>query len=850
MKFAVVGASLLALSHPAYAQDAEVTDDQASASDDRIVVTARRREENIQDAPVSVVPITGEMLNELNILSFEDIEQSVPGLFLNAPPGGTGESSEARGATFDVQTSASPTIAQYVNEAPVTAQQIFTRPFDVGQIEFLRGPQGTLRGISSPSGSITYTTKRPDLQEFGGFLQATGTHRDAVNVNGGVSIPVIQDVLAFRFAGLYDDNNADQIHSLFSDKNEKNSSQGGRVSARIHPADWLRADFMYQYMETVNRVFDHVESQHLADPTLAVFDPVILPGDRLAIGDDRSLVRNQLEAAIANIEVDVLDHTVTYVGSWSRTDLSAFTPSDNINLFKTINISPVFGGALGPSPLDPSRFGNNINSQSRGISHEVRIESQEPLWDTVDYVVGAFHEDFDGFIPIPQFSTRNVDRGGLAQNMTHSLADVQAADGFLTIVPQLVTVIQPRDETSVFGNFFIHISDDTELSGGLRHIRFDKFSSLSVDLSGLRAHLINSLPPAFQTPAIIALINASAADRSNSVTLKSDPKLVWNAILSHHFTDDLMVYGNVGTSFRGGPPILNIGLPNFQSPRYLDHFSLGDESSRSFELGVKSAWFDDTVILNVSAYKQKYDGWFQRVSVPLVNFETEADFDAAVATGVVPGTAVVSNFLVGSNVPAKVKGVEVDLNYRPSERFNFGTAFSWNDGEIDGGVIPCLDLDMDGVPDSGGQAGLTPQQIFDSTGQTEIFALCTVTQPLSNNANWQVVLRSEYNLPVTDGMDAYLRGQFSYEPDSVNNPNNDFDDIDAYGNLNLYLGLRDADRDWDISFFVKNVSNIQRYESRGAGLVTTQTISVPYRGINLNAPREFGVNVRKRFGGG
>jgi iron complex outermembrane receptor protein len=846
MKFTVVGASLLALSHPAYAQDAEATDDQASASDDRIVVTARRREESIQDAPVSVMPITGETLNELNILALEEIEHIVPGLFIQ------GASAEARGAAFEVVSSASPTIAFYLNEAWLSQGQIFPRPFDLGQIELLRGPQGTLRGISSPSGSITYTTRRPDLQEFGGFLQATGTHRDTVNVNGGVSIPVIEDKLAFRLAGVYNDDNGSHVDSLFSDKHQKNLAQGGRISARIHPADWFRADLMYQYIESQTRNYTHVESAHLADPTLAVFDPVILPGDRLAIRDDRTINKSQTEKAIANIEVDVLDHTVTYVGSWGRNDARFRTPADAINLFKTINISPVFGGALGPSPLDPTQWFTEINPGGREITHEVRIASNEPLWGVVDYVFGAFHTDFDSNTPAPTFFDSSINRGGLTVDMIHSLGAVQAADASLTIAPIGVDVPQNQDETSVFGNFFIHVTDDTELSGGVRLIHFDKFSGIFVDLSGVREHTINSLPPALQmNPVIIAIINSLSADQSNSVFLKSDPTVVWNATLSHHFTDDLMVYGNVGTSFRGGPPILDLSVPFFQSPRYLDHFSLSDESARSIEIGFKSAWFDDTVILNVSAYKQKFDGWFHRdAGVPIINFATEAEFNAAVATGLVPIGTQVDSFVLGANVPAKVKGVEASLTYRPSDRFNFNAEYSFADGEIKNGVIPCLDIDMDGVPDSGSTVGLTAQQIWDSTGGTEVVDLCTVTQPLSNNPKWQVVLRSEYNLPVTDGAEAYLRGLFYYEPDSVNDPNNDFDDIDAYGTLNLYLGLRDADRDWDISFFVKNVTDIQRYQSRSTGLITESRVIVPYRSISLEAPREFGINVRKQFGGG
>ena len=81
----------------------------------------------------------------------------------------------------------------YLNEMPVEPNTMFQATFDIGQIEVLRGPQGTLRGRSSPSGAITYTTRRPDLTEVGGYISMLGTSRGDINMQGAS---------AFRSSGM------------------------------------------------------------------------------------------------------------------------------------------------------------------------------------------------------------------------------------------------------------------------------------------------------------------------------------------------------------------------------------------------------------------------------------------------------------------------------------------------------------------------------------------------------------------------------------------------------------------------------------------------------------------------
>src|SRR5437899_1254979 len=128
-------ASSLALATSAFAQSAPSSGTAAEvATLGEIVVTARRRSESLQEVPQVVNAVTADTLQKLNIQQFTDIQSVVPGLVL--VQGSTGYNAEAslRGVTFTTNTGAQPTVATYINDAPVGANNLFQAMFDVGQI--------------------------------------------------------------------------------------------------------------------------------------------------------------------------------------------------------------------------------------------------------------------------------------------------------------------------------------------------------------------------------------------------------------------------------------------------------------------------------------------------------------------------------------------------------------------------------------------------------------------------------------------------------------------------------------------------------------------------------------------
>lgn len=114
----------------------------AQADEGEIVVTAQRRSENIQNVPVTVTAVTDQQVKDLRIFRIEDVQSLSPGLALESQ-GAFGAKAQLRGVGFDADSSGSPAVDIYYNETPVDANYAFQAIYDVGQIEVLRGPQGT-----------------------------------------------------------------------------------------------------------------------------------------------------------------------------------------------------------------------------------------------------------------------------------------------------------------------------------------------------------------------------------------------------------------------------------------------------------------------------------------------------------------------------------------------------------------------------------------------------------------------------------------------------------------------------------------------------------------------------------
>jgi outer membrane receptor protein involved in Fe transport len=188
------------------------TNDQSSTPAlTEILVTAQKREERLQDVPISIVALSAEELQRRQVNSIEDLASAVPGLAIES--NGHERRIEIRGVASNATTGIgnSSLIGVYLDEADVTSAattQLALSTYDMERVEVLRGPQGTLYGDGSAGGTVRFITKNPVLNQLGvdTDVAALFTQYGAPSqrINAMLNVPVVADELAVRVAGTFD----------------------------------------------------------------------------------------------------------------------------------------------------------------------------------------------------------------------------------------------------------------------------------------------------------------------------------------------------------------------------------------------------------------------------------------------------------------------------------------------------------------------------------------------------------------------------------------------------------------------------------------------------------------------
>ncbi|MFC4314613.1 TonB-dependent receptor [Steroidobacter flavus] len=559
----LAGSSLALLASAAGAQTQPAAGAAASAEPnfglEEIIVTARRKAESLQDVPQTVDAVTADEIERLSFQQFTDVQAIVPGLTLTSGSNGYTTAATIRGASFQVESSATPTVEFYLNDGPIQSVFLFQSMYDVGQIEVLRGPQGTLRGRAAPSGSITVTTRDPDLSEFGGYVSTIATDEDSTMAQGALNIPLVSDTLALRVAAVYEDNEYDHVKSINNSDDPSQETKSGRVSLRWEPNDAVSAKLMYQYLERDLTSFDGYESFYLNQSGAPVVQPTIRAEDRLGITDGARTSTQKLDILTGQIDWRFGGQKLSYVGTYTTFDNVALTPQD------TGNVIPNY------------EFYQDLHAESEQRTHELRLASEERLGGVFDYTVGAFYSDFSS----PSDLTN---RTLLAQPIAaYTLMPLRM---FESPIARRSTL----EEASVFANLTYHLGEKTEFSAGARYIDFKSTSSLVV-----------------------------AGNKLSDLDEDEQP-VIWNVAASHRFTDDFMAYVNVGTSWRYGPSVVGVFRP-LDNTRLGQFLNLDSEDSTSYELGFKADLMDDRLRVNASVFHQDYKDFIYRgPSVWYVNF--------------------------------------------------------------------------------------------------------------------------------------------------------------------------------------------------------------------------------------
>ncbi|MFQ5609818.1 MAG: TonB-dependent receptor, partial [Woeseiaceae bacterium] len=235
---------------------AAIAQDDAGTRLEEVIVTATKREINLQDVPHNIDVLSAIDLERMGTKSLEDQIKALPSISMNSTVPGR-NSLVIRGISsggFDYRRDAQ--VAIYIDEQPMTtsAQQVGVRSIDMERIELLAGPQGTLFGSSSQAGTMRYITKKPHSNGFGGVIEAhyglTDGGEPSFDLSGVLNVPVVEDRFAVRAVGYtshdggYVDNvfgtslagNFDNAQVVEDDFNEYDTD-GGRLSALWNISD-------------------------------------------------------------------------------------------------------------------------------------------------------------------------------------------------------------------------------------------------------------------------------------------------------------------------------------------------------------------------------------------------------------------------------------------------------------------------------------------------------------------------------------------------------------------------------------------------------------------------------------
>ena len=432
----------------------------------------------------------------------------------------------------------------------------------------------------------------------------------------------------------------------------------------------------------------------------------------------------------------------------------------------------------------------NSQTDVTSYSYELRLASQDN--DFWDYLVGVYYQD------------QNTDTTFYANSV---LLTQLPGVGFKT---KSVLPVNANN-FAIFTFNTLQLTQDIQLEAGLRWTKYDGYAQATVNYGG--ANDPGPLPSK-------KVVNDLFASRFPIVGI-SNPNTNANAVtgslkLRYEWRDEVSLYAAYNRGYRPGGTSI-VPSPNIQFLPDPDAFlTYDEETSDAIELGAKSTLWDDRATLNVALYYQKFDGYlgFTR-GVQVVN-------DAGEPVDL-PGGIVY-------NGDANIWGIEVEGKVLLSERWDAGGALSYSKGEWDGATQPCND-----------RVG------------NEVIGSCDIDgQPIGGEPEWSLSLNSEYFYPLKS-TELYFRGLFKYTDDRLNTDasagiGNVRSEFSSYQTLDLFTGLRSNDFAWDVSLWVKNVTDEDEViYQQGPDQYDIALSGGSYTQTNILRERTFGMTARYNF---
>ena len=620
--------SLNVVADEAIAQEAEVN----TLAIEEIIVTARKKEESIQDVPMAVTAIT-DQLRESSVRRIEDIQAFAPNLFINRTPGiASGAAITIRGvASLESDKSYEPSIGVVMDGMFLgTSSGVLLDNFDIERIEVLRGPQGTLFGKNTTGGILNVIRTPVSLNEFGVDASLTLGDFGRQDLKTVVQVPIIEDQLGVKIFAASIEHDG-HVYNTFLDTPAGGDDKKNYGFALLwEPNENLSIKLHHEIMEDKSEQGVYVNRNRVGELACTItqigFEPNngcekdATDGPDTVESDAPNFSDNEYESTIVTVNYDTENFLYTYI--YSLRDMDEQNMQD-------------FDGSR--ANLLRMNFFNDWEQ----TSHEFRVTSQ--FSEKFQFIAGIYDwevdykQNWDVFDLFYQLSRLGVGEWGLGDTLT-GYGRVPTGLPWGDDVASNNGQTQQTESIAVFASVDFFITDQWTITAGFRWTEEEKDflgGNKGVGYYPLRGE---------ETPPLYAPVPYQGKwdETTPKIGVRYQPN------------DDLMVYANYSEGFKSGGFFgrqANFNIYAGYEPEYV----------KNYELGWKTTLQDGRMILNGAIFKSEYDDKQESILIPvdLTNVAT----------------------VVRNAASMEMTGLELELMYQVTESWDLMVTYGYLEAE-------------------------------------------------------------------------------------------------------------------------------------------------------------------------
>jgi len=757
---------------------------------DAVIVTAQKREQNLQDVPIVVNVVSGQQLQDAGVRDVKDLQVLTPGLSVTSSTGSAQTSIRIRGVgTIGDNPGLESSVGTVIDGVYRARSGVaFGDLGELERIEVLKGPQGTVFGKNTSAGVINVITKAPEF-DFGADAELTYGNYDARAVAASVTGPISETVAGRVFAAIRKRDGFMHVRNgagpSTQSRNEDQDVATIRGQLLWLPTDTLTVRAMADYTRRDEHCCLTVTT--LVGPTGALIDAVAADEGTLRPADPF----RRLAYANRQSNQELTDKGVSLQADWEINPDVTLTSITAWRDWKNEQGADIdFSSAdIWYRPSDGRTF-----SKFESFSQEVRLAG---VAGPIDWMVGGYYSDeqldtsaFTPFGAAYETYFGLLLSGGANPNTVSALTGIPVGQNFIPGQGSYDRFDHSSRGWAFFTNNTWHVTDALELTFGLRYSDDTKkvFAQYRNTAPGNACAAAIARPiPAAARSAVCAPGADPAFNNVDTRQKRSEDRLGGTVKASYRFNPQLMTYVSYANSHKSGG--FNLDRARLGPGVINPDTSFAAETVESYEAGFKSQLFENRLILNAAAFDQTFE-----------------HFQLNTFTGI--------SFVVASIPKVTSKGVDLDLVWRTP--------------------VP-------GLTTTGGVTYAVTQ--FGNFAPTAGVGPRLPTSRLSYAPLWSASWSAAYERGITD--DVKLRASLSGRYSSAYNTGSNLDPLKIQKELTLWngrIGIGADDDRWAVELFAQNLTNEDYYQ-----VVVDQPLQSGTFAAFLGAPRTWGVTLRSKF---